>query len=67
MMARIKTLNGKPLTSGLTGHQLGDCRKIFQHRATLRGAAPTQDEIDDAIWQTLETGHLPELYRPVTP
>jgi hypothetical protein len=49
----------------LTTFQLGDCRKLFRDRARRRGAAPTTAEIDDALWTTLETGTLPELYMPI--
>jgi hypothetical protein len=64
-MPDIKTLNGKPLTKTLDGFQLGDLRKLFRYRAASRGVTRTRIEIDDAIWLTLETGKLPDLYRPV--
>ena len=62
---RVTKLNGKPLTKGLlTGFQLGDMRRLFRYRADQRGKQPTQNEIDDALWQTLEKEELPEMYRP---
>jgi hypothetical protein len=61
----ITKLNGKPLTKGaLTGFQLGDARRLFRYRADQRGKDPTQAEIDDALWDTLENGALPQLYKP---
>jgi hypothetical protein len=59
----ITELNGKALSMWLTPFQLGDCRKLFRYRAAVRGAGPTQTEIDDALWLALETNTLLDLYR----
>jgi hypothetical protein len=52
----VKKLNGKPLSMWISGLTLWECRRLFRYRATLRGATPTQHDIDEALWQTIETG-----------
>jgi hypothetical protein len=52
-------LNGKPLTRAtITCFQLGDVRKLFRYRASLRGVPTTTTEMDDALWLLPETGVL---------
>jgi hypothetical protein len=61
----VKNLAGKPLRRFLTGRQLSDCRVLFRMRAESRGANPTKEDVDEAIYQTLEHDNMPPLFRPM--
>jgi hypothetical protein len=64
-MSTVKKINGKPLTyMWINSWQLGDCRKLFRHRAESRGVKPTPVELDDAIWLAIEKGEMPWPYQP---
>jgi hypothetical protein len=62
----ITKLNGKPLSRRMHGLMLGEVRRLFRYRAAERGLFPSDTEVDDAIWTTLETGRMPEMFQTLT-
>ena len=60
----VYEVSGVPLTKPLLCLQLGQARKLFRYRASVRGVKPDQEDIDIAIWIALETGMLVVPYGP---